>query len=58
MVLPAVLDGSGAMRDEWSRVFDQTGLAKPVSPTQRQTHAMMLRALTKLVREYASEREA
>ncbi|WP_426321137.1 hypothetical protein [Pseudoduganella sp. R-43] len=51
MVLPAVLDGSGAMRDEWSRVLDQTGLAKPVAPTQRQTDAMMLRALTKLVRE-------
>lgn len=55
MVLPAVLDGSGAMRDEWSRVFDQTGLAKPVAPTQRQTDAMMLRALTKLVREDARE---
>jgi hypothetical protein len=50
-VLPAVLDGAGAMRDEWSRVLDESGLARPVAPTQRQTDAMMLRALTKLVRE-------
>jgi len=50
-VLPAVLDGTGALRDEWSRVLDETGLARPVAPTQRQTDAMMLRALTKLVRE-------
>lgn len=50
-VLPTILGGSNAMRDEWARVLDETGLARPVAPTQRQTDAMMLRALTKLVRE-------
>jgi hypothetical protein len=50
-VLPAILDGARPMRDEWGSVLDGTGLARPVAPTQRQTDAMMLRALTQLVRE-------
>jgi len=50
-VLPTVLNGSRTMREEWASVLDDTGLAKPITPTQRQTDAMMLGALTKLVRE-------
>lgn len=50
-VLPTVLDGSQAMREEWASMLEDTGLAKPIPPTQRQTDAMMLGALTKLVRE-------
>ncbi|WP_342115463.1 hypothetical protein [Pseudoduganella sp. OTU4001] len=50
-VLPAVLGGAKPMRDEWSAVLESSGLANPVAPTQRQTDAMMLRALTKLMRE-------
>jgi hypothetical protein len=50
-VLPAVLEGSRAMREEWAAVLDETGLAHPVAPNQRQTDAMMLQALTKLVKE-------
>lgn len=50
-VLPSVLEGSHAMREEWAAALDVTGLAHPVAPTQRQTDAMMLRALTNLVRE-------
>lgn len=50
-VLPSVLDGDGPMRDQWASVLDATGLARPIAPTQRQTDAMMLRALTKLVLE-------
>lgn len=50
-VLPAVLDGKRAMRDEWAAVLDGSGLARRVAPTQRQTDAMALQALTRLVRE-------
>ena len=50
-VLPALLDGAGPMRDQWAAVLDETGLARPVAPTQRQTDEMMYRALTKLMRE-------
>jgi hypothetical protein len=39
------------MREEWAAVLDETGLAHPVAPNQRQTDAMMLQALTKLVKE-------
>jgi hypothetical protein len=39
------------MRSQWASVLDATGLARPVAPTQRQTDAMMLQALTKLVKE-------
>jgi hypothetical protein len=50
-ILPAVFEGSGPMREQWAAVLDESGLAHPVAPTQRQTDAMMLQALTKLVRE-------
>ncbi|WP_028101386.1 hypothetical protein [Pseudoduganella violaceinigra] len=50
-VLPAVLDGAGPMRQQWANVLDETGLAMPVAPTQRQTDAMALRAMSKLMRE-------
>lgn len=50
-VLPAVLAGTGPMREQWAGMLDATGLASPMAPTQRQTDAMMLQALTKLVRE-------
>jgi hypothetical protein len=50
-VLPAVLDAEAPMRGQWASVLEATGLARPVAPTQRQTDAMMLQALTKLVKE-------
>jgi len=50
-VLTEVLDGSGPMREQWAKVLDETGLARPVAPTQRQTDAMMYRALGKLMKE-------
>ncbi|MGW8390425.1 hypothetical protein [Pseudoduganella sp. HUAS MS19] len=49
-VLPAVLEGGRPMREEWASALEDTALAKPIAPTQRHTDAMMLRALTKLVR--------
>ena len=48
-LLPAILDGEGPMRDQWASMLDDTGLAKPVAPTQRQTDAMMLHAVSKLM---------
>ena len=39
------------MREQWAAALDASGLARPVAPTQRQTDAMMLQALAKLVRE-------
>jgi len=50
-LLTAILDGNGPMRAQWAKVFDETGLARPVAPTQRQTDAMMYRALSKLMKE-------
>ena len=50
-VLPALLDGGGPMREQWAAVLNDTGLARPVSPTQSQTDAMMYRAITNLMRE-------
>jgi len=50
-VLPVILDGPGPMRERWAAVLDASGLARPVTPTQRQTDAMMLQALAGLVRE-------
>ncbi len=50
-VLPLLLDGPAPMREQWAAVFEDTGLARPVSPTQPQTDEMMYRALTKLIRE-------
>jgi hypothetical protein len=50
-VLPALLDGAGPMREQWAAVLGNTGLAQQVAPTQRQTDAMMYRAITALMRE-------
>ncbi len=47
--LPRLL-GTAAMRSEWERLFADTGLARPVAANQAQSDAMMLRALTELVR--------
>lgn len=50
-VLPAILERAAPMRAQWATVLTQTGLAAPRAPTQSQTDAMMLQALTQLVRE-------
>jgi hypothetical protein len=50
-VLPAILGQGRPMREQWAAVLAQTGLATPRAPTQSQTDAMMLQAVTQLVRE-------
>lgn len=50
-VLPALLDGPAPMRESWAALLDTTGLATPRLPTRSQVNAMMLEALTALVKE-------
>ena len=53
-VLPAILDGRAPMREAWGAVLDATGLATARAPSQSQLDAMMLQALTELIKEDCS----
>lgn len=50
-VLPAILDGQGPMREAWAAALLASGLATPRAPSQSQLDAMMLQALTGLVKD-------
>jgi len=50
-VLPAVLGVAAPMRDAWADALERTGLARPQPPRQAHVDAMMLQAITQLVRE-------
>lgn len=47
---PTLLTGHDSMRDQWSAALDGTRLAVRKVPTQSQTDAMMLQAITDLVK--------
>ena len=50
-LLPAVLGPGAPMRAQWGTVLEQTGLATPQAPRQSHVDAMMLEAITQLMRE-------
>lgn len=48
--LPALLGAAAPMRDEWTRLFAQSGLAIPIAPSNAQRNAMMLQAIGQLMK--------
>ena len=50
-ILPALLEGRGPMRDQWSAVLRETGLAPARAPSQSHMDSMITQAITALVKD-------